>query len=121
MRRSSSRSAGATWLDRAERIEQLRAAARRAAQHLPEIRRVVLFGSLATGTATPRSDADLLVVLDDSRLEPRDRIPPVLAAFSPLPCPLDLFVFTVAEVEGMGGTGSPILREAATGVSLLER
>jgi len=45
-------------------VDRLRAAARPS--------RVILFGSVATGTATPDSDIDLLVLLDqvdDARLE----------------------------------------------------
>ncbi len=121
MRRSSSSSAGATYLNREERIEQLRLAARRAAERLPAIERVVLFGSLVSGTPTPKSDADLLVVVRDSPHEqPRDRIPEALRALGPLPCPVDLFVLTREEVVRARNEGSPLLREALTkGLNLL--
>lgn len=79
---------------------------------MPVIERVVLFGSLAAGIATPRSDADLLVVVRDSDRQPRDRIPEVLAALSPLPCPVDLFVLTADEFERALTEGSPLVREA---------
>ena len=50
-----------------------------AAARLPALRRVILFGSLVAGIPTPRSDADLLVVLSESdHREPRDRVPEVL-------------------------------------------
>ena len=86
MRRRSSSSAGAVYLDREQRLEELRVAATRAAARLPAVRRVILFGSLVEGIPTPRSDADLLVVLSESdqRL-PRDRVPEVLSALMPLP------------------------------------
>jgi len=100
MRRGSPSSAGATYLNRLERVEALRQVAARAANALHEIRSVVLFGSLASGVPTPRSDADLLVEVTSSRFaEPRDRLPEVLRALSPLPCPVDLFVLTTAEIE----------------------
>jgi predicted nucleotidyltransferase len=85
------------------------------------IRRVVLFGSLVTGIPTPRSDADLLVVVDSTPLaEPRDRVPELLAALAPLPCPVDLFVLTSTEVEAGRRSGSPLLRVVlSTGVDLL--
>jgi predicted nucleotidyltransferase len=61
---------------------------------------VLLFGSLRTGQATPRSDADVLVVLDQSEhTDPRQRIPDILRAMAPLPCPIDLFVVTFEELD----------------------
>lgn len=88
---------------------------------LPAIRRVVLFGSLAHGIPTPRSDADLLIVVDRSEQpEPRDRIPEMLRALRPLPCPVDLVVVTAEELERHTGEGHPLLREAlAHGEDLL--
>ncbi len=115
MRRPSSSSAGAVYLDRDRRVEELRASARRAAAAIPLIRRVLLFGSLAHGIATPRSDADLLVVVERSEeRQPRDRTPEVLRALLPLPCPVDLFVLTAEEVERHAREGHPLLREALT-------
>jgi predicted nucleotidyltransferase len=114
MRRTSSNSAGASYLDRDARIEELRAAARRAAMRLPTVRRVILFGSLVAGIPTPRSDADLLVVVSDSpHRQPRDRVPEMLRALSPVPCPLDLHVLTEEELERAERQGSPLVREAA--------
>jgi len=88
---------------------------------MSSIRRIVLFGSTVTGTPTPRSDADVLVVLDGSpHLQPRDRIPDLLAALSPLPCDLDLFVVTEVELARAREEGSPLARTAlTTGVDLL--
>jgi predicted nucleotidyltransferase len=115
MRKPSSSSAGAVYLDRDRRIEELRASARRAVARIPAIRRVLLFGSLAHGGATPRSDADLLVVVERSEeREPRDRVPEVLRALLPLPCPVDLFVLTPEEVQRHAEEGHPLLREAVT-------
>ena len=120
MRRSSSSSAGAIYLNKAERLEALREAARRASARVPEIRRVILFGSLVSGVPTPRSDADVLVEVSSSpHAEPRDRIPDMLRAFRPLPCPLDLFVLT-SEETGRPGPGSPLVRLAfEAGLDLL--
>jgi predicted nucleotidyltransferase len=121
MRRTSSISAGAVYLDRDARIEALRAAVRRAAARLPAVRRVILFGSLVAGIPTPRSDADLLVVVSDSpHREPRDRVPELLRALSPLPCPLDLHVLTPEELERERREGNPLIREVlARGRDLL--
>ena len=99
----------------------MRDAARRAAASLPSVRRVVLFGSMANGIPTPRSDADLLIVVGSSEhAQARDRIPSMLAAMSPLPCPVDLFVLTEDELAVGEARGDPIVREAlANGVELL--
>jgi predicted nucleotidyltransferase len=89
---------------------------------MPVIQRILLFGSLVTGKPTPRSDADLLVVVEtSSHVEPRNRIPELLTALAPLPCPLDLHVLTRDEVKRFGREGSPLLRVALeTGADLLE-
>ncbi|MBD3336394.1 MAG: hypothetical protein GF355_12845 [Candidatus Eisenbacteria bacterium] len=109
--RPSPSSAGATYLNRQKRIAELRKAARRAAKRMPEIQRVVLFGSLVRGIPGPRSDADLMVEVSSSpHAEPRDRIPELLRAFSPLPCPIDAFVVTSKEIARARKESSPLLR-----------
>ena len=115
-------SAAATYLNKPERIDQLRAAARRAAQRLPAIRRVILFGSLVSGIPTPHSDADLLVVVETSpHLLSRDRIPGVLQALQPLPCPVDLFIYTRKELGQLRKEGAAVVRIALeAGKDLLE-
>jgi predicted nucleotidyltransferase len=117
----SSTSSGAIYLDKGARLAELRAAAARAAKRMPEIERVVLFGSLVHGIPTPRSDADLLVVVGSSpEASSRDRAPALLGALSPLPCPVDLLILTRAEVVAAVAEGSPLLREALEhGVDLL--
>ncbi len=117
----SSNSAGATYLDRESRIRDLREMARRAAKQIPEIRRVILFGSLVSGTPTPRSDADLLVEVDSSvHADPRDRAADVFRAMSPLVCPLDLFVYTTQELNDLAASHSPLVTTAfRKGVDLL--
>jgi predicted nucleotidyltransferase len=102
-------------------VAALRAAAQRAASFLPSIRRIVLFGSLVAGTPTPRSDADLLVVIDASdQTNPRDRVPMMLRALAPLPCPVDLFVLTADEFDRAQKARSPLVREAlSAGLDLL--
>ncbi len=100
MLKRSKVSAGAIYLNRAERIGRIRAAAAGAQRILPSIRRVILFGSLVNGIPVPKSDADLLVIVDSSPFgDPRDRIPEMLRAFAPLPCPLHLFIWTTSELE----------------------
>lgn len=117
----SSSSAGAIYLDRERGIDDLRRSAVAAKSLVPAIRRLILFGSLAAGTATPRSDSDILIVVKTSPCDhPRERIPEMLRALSPLPCSVDLFVLTSDEIERYSAEGSPLLRVAmSTGVDLL--
>ena len=121
MHRSSPSSAGATYLDKARRIDELRQTARRAQTRVPSIQRMILFGSLAAGRPTPRSDADILVVVDTSpERASRDRVPALLQAMSPLPCPIDLFVLTSDEMARAQQDGNALVREALTcGIELL--
>jgi len=121
MQGRSSNSAGAIYLDRTDRLEALRRAAIVARQRAPAINEIILFGSLASGIPTPRSDADILIIVESSLHEnPRDRIPEMLQALSPLPCPVDLFVLTREEFDRYRSEGSPLLRVAAKdGIQLL--
>ena len=61
-------------------------------------RRIVVFGSQARGDASDDSDLDLLVEIetDVSRREQARRIRRV---FDPYPCPMDIVVYTPAEVK----------------------
>ena len=61
-------------------------------------RRVVLFGSHATGMARPDSDVDLLVIAD-SDLPRHKRSRGLYTLFHPYPFPMDILVYTPAEVE----------------------
>lgn len=77
----------------------------------PEVLRVVLFGSLADGTWSAASDADVLVVV-------RHHPPEGVLAYRPpgaLGIGLDLFVRTPAELEAMG---ERFARAVARGVVL---
>lgn len=86
------------FLDREETIEAFRRLAADAAARDPRIVRVVLFGSLATGRATIKSDADLLIVLSDHPRRSIDRIPEYLELLGRGPLPMDVFPFTEAEL-----------------------
>jgi hypothetical protein len=60
-------------LDEKARLEELKMAARALGQD-PEVLAVVLFGSLARGEATAMSDADLLVLLEETTLPFPERL-----------------------------------------------
>ena len=73
--------------------------------------RIILFGSAATGRTHQGSDLDLLVVMD-STLPRHKRAAPIRLLFSPYPCPMDILVYTPAEVGKWQGTTNHIVTEA---------
>jgi predicted nucleotidyltransferase len=108
------------WLDREAAVEAVREAARRVGERDPSVVRVVLFGSLADGTATAASDADIMIELSHSDLRLLDRPPYYMDGFADLGLPVDLFVYTTAEVHA--ADPPPVAQHALrTGLPLLER
>ena len=113
------RSAPIEWLDRERVLAEARELAAEMKAAHPEVRRVLLFGSLAKGGDGPRSDLDLVVLLENTDLAPRERS----AQYRPISSrPVDLFVYTEAEVARFRRCGAPPpLREALEeGLDLLE-
>ncbi len=97
------------FLDKDRTVVALRDLAARIGAAHPEVYEIRLFGSLARGERNPYADADLLIVLDECDLPPRDRPPrykPVAA-----PVPTDLVVCTTAELQ----------REVAAGNAFVQR
>ena len=83
--------------------------------------RIILFGSHADGTADEDSDLDLLVIADMQGAPPR-RAARVYALFDPYPCPMDILVYTPAEVKRYRNWASLVLSKAlAEGKVLYER
>jgi predicted nucleotidyltransferase len=83
-------------------------------------RKVILFGSRATGHARPDSDYDVFVVMDTD-LPMEDRVLNARLAVRSVPVAKDIFVFTPAEVERYSGWVSGVVREALkTGTVLYE-
>lgn len=72
-------------------------------------KKVVLFGSLATGNVHPDSDIDLFVIQDTS-LGYYERLTAALMALRPTVA-LDLVIFTPREVEASLRTGNRYLAE----------
>jgi uncharacterized protein len=87
------------WLDRVAAVDAVRSAAKKLAGSNTSVRRVILFGSLATGTATAASDADIFIVMSDTDVPFLDR--PVVFGefFSGIGLPAELFVATEAELS----------------------
>jgi predicted nucleotidyltransferase len=103
MPRPSSSSSGIVFLDREAAIARVRAAVHQVLARRPNVREAWLFGSLARGDATARSDADLLLVVDEDTRRPVDRIPDFLVLLRGLGRPVDLLVLTVAEWQARAG------------------
>jgi uncharacterized protein len=61
-------------------------------------RRIVVFGSQARGDASDDSDLDLLVEMETD-VSSREQARRIRRAFDPYPCPMDIVVYTPAEVK----------------------
>jgi predicted nucleotidyltransferase len=73
--------------------------------------KIILFGSYATGTPTPDSDLDFLVVMESD--QPRyKRSVPIRMMFAPVPCAMDILVYTPDEVKKWNGATNHIVTEA---------
>jgi predicted nucleotidyltransferase len=73
--------------------------------------KIILFGSYASGTPTPDSDLDLLVVME-SDVPKRKRSVPISMMFRPYPCAMDILVYTPEEVNKWNGATNHIVTEA---------
>lgn len=104
-------------LDREAVVARLRDYAQRQLAARPEVRSVVLIGSLARGDWSARSDADVVIVVDASERPFRDRSPAYLPERS-LGVAVDLLVYSDAERESWG---QRFRREVERGLALFER
>jgi len=86
------------WLDRQLAYANSVQAAHKLGLNIPTVLRVILFGSLADGTALPSSDADILIVVKNSNLRFIDRSEQYRAYFSDIGLGIDLFVYTEQEI-----------------------
>jgi hypothetical protein len=72
---------------------------------------ILLFGSYATGTPTEDSDLDLLIVMETDRPKNK-RSTPIRLIFCPVPCSMDILVFTPEEIAYWNGTTNHIITNA---------
>jgi predicted nucleotidyltransferase len=80
------------------------------------VMQVILFGSFAHNRAVPGSDVDILIVLRSDSRRFIDRIAAYLDAFSEIGIAVDVFPYTVDELD------NPVVKIAlATGKVLFER
>jgi HEPN domain-containing protein/predicted nucleotidyltransferase len=72
--------------------------------------RIIVFGSHASGEAREGSDVDLLIVKETNQ-RPLERRLAVERLLADRGVPLDLFVYTPAEVRRLYAAGSPLIEE----------
>ena len=93
------------FADKNKVLRQLADYTRKVKQGRPEVEKVGLFGSYATGTYGPASDVDLLIILRQSSKRFLDRIPDYLPEKLSVSC--DVFPYTDEEIERMNQAGTP--------------
>jgi predicted nucleotidyltransferase len=98
MAATSSASVRIFSLDRDAVVGKLRRLAAELVAKNPNVTRVLPFGSLATASCSPRSDADLLVVVGQDARRRMDRTTEFILHFLPAGCPTDVLVYTEAEL-----------------------
>ncbi|RDV81212.1 nucleotidyltransferase domain-containing protein [Ammonifex thiophilus] len=103
------------WLEREKLIEALKEEAERLGRENPNVKKIVLFGSLAEGRAIPGSDADLLIVLTESDSPFLERLAEWSAKMK-IDFPVEVFPYTQEELH------LPLVRTALeSGIVLFER
>ena len=108
------------WLDREAAREAVRKSADRLVAERPEVRKVVLFGSLARGDAVPGSDADVLIIAEtDVRFI--DRYLEYIDYFDQSHTGVELFVYTPEEAERMAGEPTLVRTALREGIVVAAR
>jgi uncharacterized protein len=73
--------------------------------------KIIIFGSYVTDNPTVDSDLDIMVIMESD--QPRHlRSIPIQLLFRPMPCSMDILVFTPAEVDYWNSTVNHIITEA---------
>jgi predicted nucleotidyltransferase len=93
------------FLNREQVLPLLTKAARRLVEADPNVLEVSLFGSLARGNHTPRSDADICIILGQDSRNFVDRIPGFLDYFSKIGLKVEVFPYTAMEIRDMQDRG----------------
>lgn len=118
MRKRSSPSVKITYFPKSEVWAALKGYAQELPQQRPEVRRILVFGSVARGDAVPGSDVDLLVVVSDSTKPFLQR----MSDYHPTHFPVgaEVFAYTEAEIHSMLADGNWFIRRALEGQVLYE-
>ncbi len=93
------------FLNRDEIITRLVAIAEELLALKPDVMEVSLFGSLVQGNYAPGSDADIYILLRKDARKFSDRIPEFLGHFSKVGLPVEVFPYTLEDIEKMKGSG----------------
>jgi predicted nucleotidyltransferase len=105
-------------LDREGVVARLRERALTLLTTEPDVVEVRLFGSLASGDATPGSDADLFIVVRDGAPPFLDRIPRLARHFTGVGIGCDIIAYTESERRALAERGGmfahAVLDEAIT-------
>jgi predicted nucleotidyltransferase len=81
---------------------------------------IILFGSLAKGDFTGLSDLDIAIILKNSDLNFIERIKKYIKYFD-IEIPVDIFVYTISEVEKMKKEKNYFITEIINnGISLIK-
>ena len=92
-------------------IKKLRTAAEELKKVDNNVLEVFLFGSLAKGEAVPGSDADIVIVLKKSEKRIIDRITDFVDSFSDINIGVDIFPYTIEEIEEFKEEGNSLIEE----------
>jgi len=94
-------------------IQSLKECASEAIEGSEDIRKIILFGSMARGDYGLYSDADVLIILNESKYGRYfERIPEFLDYFLDSKVPVDIFPYTVDEIERMRKRGNALITRA---------
>ncbi len=91
--------AKARFINRDEILNLLQILAKELLAEKEDILEVSLFGSLVRGNYSPRSDADIYILLKEEPKTFIDRIPEFLDHFSNVGLPVEVFPYTTEEIE----------------------
>jgi len=121
LRNGSLSSVEVIFLDNAAAVEKLENAAKALKKEDRNVLFISLFGSLAEGTATPESDADVIVVVREAEERFIDRGDEYREYFNEagLDIAVELFVYQLDEFKRMAESGNDFIGEIIkTGVLL---
>lgn len=119
MRKTFFPSSRPRFVDEEAVIGKLKEIAMNLARADRNIEAIYLFGSYAKrGAAGLRSDADILVVLKEDSRRPIDRLDEFMPAFLDAPVPVDVLVYTKAELGKALKEGNRFLARAVEGIRL---
>ena len=110
MRNPFLNSAAPRFIDREEILALARETAKRIASENPNVSKILLFGSFARKDYGPRSDMDLLIVLDSCDNPLRDRLSDFIKYLPAYPA--DVFAYTRVEIEERLTAADPFLTRA---------